>query len=529
VSSSKSSSLVRSNITVALGTALSRLTGLIQVIVFGIVIGQNALADAFDGANNSPNSIYELLLGGVLSATLVPVFTRHLEDNDDEATDAVVTVSMIVLVGLTFIAVVLAPLIFRLISWNVDKSVDVGEYRAVGTALSRIFLLQIFFYGVMALGSALLNARRRFFAPAWAPVLANLVFIAALLAIPTAINHVDPSLDLAHDSRTLRFFLGFGETGGIALMAITVLFALHRAGVRLRFKPNWHHPAVRQVFRMSLWTVGYAASNIVAVYVVKNLAKPGSGGQDAYAKAFTFFQLPHGLLAMSITTTFVPDMARLVARKDRPGFVSRTSLGVRLVALFTFPASFGFLVLRRPLFGLLQHGEFDATAAFRSSQALAGFAIGLVGFSIYLFALRGFYAHNDTKTPFKINLVENIINVVLAIALVPRWGVLGLGLAFAIAYLVSAAWALLILSYKVGQFDLRPIFSSFGRMALASVVMAEIVWLLANAVGGNDSGGAFVRVIAGTVVGAVVYFALLLVLGAPELGALRERLWRNDA
>jgi putative peptidoglycan lipid II flippase len=181
------------------------------------------------------------------------------------------------------------------------------------------------------------------------------------------------------------------------------------------------------------------------------------------------------------------------------------------------------------LFGLLQHGEFDATAAFRSSQALAGFAIGLVGFSIYLFALRGFYAHNDTKTPFKINLVENIINVVLAIALVPRWGVLGLGLAFAIAYLVSAAWALLILSYKVGQFDLRPIFSSFGRMALASIVMAEIVWLLANAVGGNDSGGAFVRVIAGTVVGAAVYFALLLVLGAPELGALRERLWRNDA
>ncbi len=488
------------------------------VIVFGVVIGQNALADAFDGANNSPNVVYELLVGGVLSATLVPVFTRHLENNDEEATDAVVTVSMIVLVGLTFLAVVVAPLIFRLISWNVDKSVDVGQYRSVGTALSRIFLLQIFFYGVMALGSALLNARRRFFAPAWAPVMENVVFIACLLAIPTAINHAKPSLDLAHDSAALRYLLGIGETGGIALMAISVLFALRRAGVRLRFRPNWHHPAVRQVFRMSVWTVGYAASNIVALYVVKNLAEPGSGGQDTYVKAFAFFQLPHGLLAASISTTFVPDLARLVARKDRKGFVNRTSLGVRLIALFTFPASFGFLVLRRPVFGLLQHGEFDAAAAFRGSQALAGFALGLVGFSVYLFTLRGFYAHNDTKTPFKINVVENLINIVLAFVLVRRWGVLGLGVSFAIAYLISAAWALLILSYKVGEFDLRPIFASFGRMALASIVMAEFVWLLANSVGGNAGSGAFVRVIAGLAIGPAIYFGVMLLLGAPELG-----------
>ena len=87
--------LLAANVSVALGTLLSRVTGLLRVIVFGIVIGQNALADAYDGANNSPNSIYELLIGGVLSATLVPLFTAQLEEEDEEATSAVITVSVI--------------------------------------------------------------------------------------------------------------------------------------------------------------------------------------------------------------------------------------------------------------------------------------------------------------------------------------------------------------------------------------------------------------------------------------------------
>ncbi len=162
------------------------------MVVFGIVIGQNALADAYDGANNSPNSIYELLIGGVLSATLVPLFTSQLEDDDEEATNAVVSVAAIFLAAVTAAAVVAAPLIFRLFALTPDPSVDAGQYRSVGTALARIFLIQIFFYGLMALGSSLLQARRRFFAPAWAPIIANLVTIGFLLAIPRVIDRPGP-------------------------------------------------------------------------------------------------------------------------------------------------------------------------------------------------------------------------------------------------------------------------------------------------------------------------------------------------
>ena len=525
-----SGGLVRSNITVASGTALSRLTGLARVAVFGWVIGQNALADAYDGANNSPNSIYELVIGGVLAATLIPVFVRHVEDGDEEATNAVVSVAVIGLAALTAVAVLAAPVIFRLSSWIVAEDVDPDLYRSVGTSLARVFLLQIFFYGLAALGGALLNARRRFFAPAWAPVLSNVVIIAALLALWPMLDGREADLSLISEDGTIRFLLSFGATAGIALMAIALYPALRSAGVHLKFRPDIHHPAVATVFRLSGWTFGYAAANIVSVYVIKNLAKPGSGGQDAYSKAFTFFQLPHGLLAMSITTTFVPDLARYVARRDRPGFVARAGLGVRLIALVTFPAAFGLFVLRRPIVSaILQWGNFDAEDTLLTSRALAGFSLGLVGFSVYLFVLRGFYAHQDARTPFVVNLVENALNIVLAIVLVGRYGVLGLGLSFALAYLLTAVWALQIMSYKVPGFSLRPIMASLARMLLASVVMAELVWFVARLIDGDDGAAAIVKVIAGTLVGAVTYGGLLLLLGAPELTALRERFVRRPA
>jgi len=518
--------MVRSNVVVAIGTALSRVTGLIRVVVLSYVIGQNALADAYNGANNSPNAIYELLLGGVLSASLVPLFTKLTEDKDDEATSAVITVATAALVVLTALAVVAAPWIFNLYSLNPSKSVNADDYHRVGTLLARIFLIQIFFYGISALGTSVLNARRRFFAAAWAPVLSNLVIIVSLLFVPRVVGHKGVQLTDVLDNNGLRLLLGLGATVGIAVMAVSLWPALRLAKVPLKPNLDYRNPAVKKLLSLSGWTLGYAAANQVAVIVVQNLAlSRGVGQQDAYTKAFTFFVLPHGLLAVSIATTFVPELARFVAKHDKQAFIERSSLGIRMVALLTMPAGFGLFVLRRSIIGgILQHGQFTATNALNTSRALGGFALGLVGFSVYLFVLRGFYAHGDAKTPFIINLFENLINIVLAFVLVGHFGVLGLGLSFGIAYLVSAAWGLLVLSYKVPGFPLRPIYVSLWRMLLAALVMAEAVWLVARMVGANSGNGAVSRAVAGTLVGTSVYVAVLVALRAPELDLLRSRL-----
>ncbi|MEN9823793.1 MAG: hypothetical protein RLZ04_2219, partial [Actinomycetota bacterium] len=457
------SSLLRSNVAVATGTALSRLTGLARVAVLGAVLGTpSAVADAYDLANGTPNIIYELLLGGVLSSSLVPLFTRLREDDDEEGTSAVVSVAVVALTALTIIAVAAAPLVFRLYSLMVSDNVDADQYRSVGTALARLFLVQIFFYGINALASALLNARGRFFAAAWAPVLSNVVIVGSLALVP-AMTDSTPTLADVLAEADLRWVLGGGATLGIAVMALSLLPAAAAAGVRIRPRLDLRHPAVQQLRSLSGWALGYVAANQVAILVVRNLLRGGDGSIFAYSRAYMWFVLPHGLLAMSIATTFLPEMTRAVRDRDRVRLAERTSLGVRLIALVTMPAGVGLFVLRRPIIGLaFQHGNVSAADAETTARALAGFSLGLVGVSVFLFVIRLFYAHLDARTPFTLNLVENVLNVGLAIVLVDRYGILGLALSFAVAYLASAALALVVARNKVPELALGPIAAALG-------------------------------------------------------------------
>ena len=516
-------SVLQANVVVAAGTALSRLTGFARFALFGVIFGRAALWDAYNAANNSPNMVYELLLGGVLSATLVPVFTRLFHDEDDESIGAVVGTSLVAVAGLTVLGVAAAPWIFRLSSFRVSGAVDADDYRSLGASLARVFLIQILFYGASALWGALLNTRKRFFAPAWAPILSNVAIIVSLILAKMQLKPGEDGFIEALNNTGFRYTLAIGATTGIALQALVLIPAMRSAGIRLRFRADFRHPAVRQVFRLSTWTLGFAAANIVSSQIVQNLAQPGSGNASAYTLAYTFFQLPHALLAMSILTTFIPDLAGSVRRGDRFAFVDRMSFGIRTIALITVPAGFGLFALRRPIVGaLLQHGQFTSLDALVTSRALAGFALGLGGFSIYMFVLRGFYSHRDTKTPFKLNLVENLLNIIFAVIFVGPFGVLGLGLAFALAYVLTALLAIQVLQYKVNGFELRPMFASFGKTVLAGLVMAEAIWLFSRLVGSNAGAGALARVALGITVGVPVYAGLMWLMGSPELRALER-------
>lgn len=522
------SGLLRSNLIVTAGTALSRITGLLRLTALLAVLGRTPLSDAYLLANETPNIVYELLVGGVLSATLIPLFTSFDTDPDregaDEARNVVITTASALIIGVTIIGIVAAPLVFRLFAQNVGEGVDPELFREVGTVLSRIFLVQILFYGLTGIANAFLNSRRRFFAAAWSPVLPNLIIIATLLSLPDPGPDGYALTDVLTDSR-LRLTLGFGATLGIAAMALTLLPAARAAGLRPKFAWRPRHPAVKKLLSLSFWTLGFVAANNVALIVIRNLTEPGSSDATAYVAAFIFFMLPHGLLGVSIATTFQPDMAKAVASGDKPAFMSSASLGIRMTALLTVPAGVGIFVLRQPLIGAaLQYRNFSAEDALETSRALAGLALGLGAFSVYLFTLRTFYAHQDTKTAFKVNAVENVINIALGIVLVGSFGVLGLGASFAIAYAISAFWVLQILSYKVPGFPLREVFASLFRITVAAALMGESVWFVVRNVGDNSGAGAFVRLGVGVVVGVIVYGLVLVAMSAPELDALRRRL-----
>ena len=153
---------------------------------------------------------------------------------------------------------------------------------------------------------------------------------------------------------------------------------------------------------------------------------------------------------------------------------------------------------------------------------MAGLSLGLIGYSIYLFALRGFYAHQDTRTPFVINLGQNALNIVLAFVLVGSFDVLGLGLAFAISYLVAAVATVLVLRIKVPSFPSLEVLLGLSRVVLAGAAMGGVVWLAVRAFGDDDGGGAVLRLVVGTGVGVITYLGALHLLRAPEIEHLRN-------
>ena len=511
----------------ACGTALSRMTGLIRIIIFGAMIGQTALADAYDAANNAPNVVYELLLGGILAASLVPLFTRYIQDGDDDAVSAISSVAVVVLAAITTLAMFASPIIFRVFSLNPASDIDVELFRATGANLTRLFVVQIFFYGLTAIASAILNSKRRFFAAAWTPVVANIVTIFTLLAIPQVTSLKPPTIGEVAASNSLQLLLGLGSTSGIIAMTIFMVVALSRSGTKLIWNFDLKHPAVKKLIRLSGWAAGYVVANQISLVVIKNLASPGSGNVDAYSKAFTFFSLPHGLLAVSIATTFVPDLARAAANLNIAKFHEKFVSGIRLTALVTIPAALGMFVLARPLVAmLLQHGNFDSSATQNTARALSGLAVGLAGFSIYLFVLRGFYANNDTRTPFWINLFENFLNIVFAILLVDRFDVLGLGLAFSLAYLISAFIALWMMQRKSLGFSASELLLSLIPVLISACVMAICMRLgllqftnYVSAVGLN----ATTQVFSGMLLGGIIYVALLYLFRVSEVRELFSR------
>jgi putative peptidoglycan lipid II flippase len=530
--------LLRSNLIVASGTAVSRLTGFVRSFLI-LYLLYEGLGDAFTGANNTPNMIYELILGGILTASLVPLFSDDLERGDGrDATSAIISIALVALVGVTVIGLIGGPLLVALFSTG-SAAARREDYLHVGIPLALMFAPQIFFYGLMAVWSAVLNARQRFLAAAWAPVLNNIIAIGALIwagrllarelgdkAGTAARKSPGLSLQAAVADTKIVWVLGIGTTLGIAVMALSLYPALRRSGFRLRFKVQLHHPAVQRALRLSAWTLGYVVANQIAVVVIQILAKPSSGDATNYTLAYQFFQLPHALLAVSIMVTFEPLLGRADSRGDLKGFNDQLLLGFRLIGLLIIPAAAGYIALPAGLDSM----TFDPAAksfvgvALSLTGIIAAFAVGLPGFSTYLYALRGFYAKKNTKIPFFINVIENGINVALAIVFVRWWGVIGLALAFAAAYNISAVLAVAVLTRRSPGFDWGGLLQTWVKLLVAAGIMGGFVYGLVSYLAPSSAAMMVPAILGGVVVGIVTYFASIYALRVPGISELMSRL-----
>jgi len=534
--------VVRDSARIALGTGLSRVTGLIRVGIFAWALGQSGIADAFNLANVLPNLLYELVLGGVLSATLVPLFVdadRSGQDDGrgrqtDDVRSVIWSVGFTAALALTVVGLAGVALVSSLFGGG-----RVGAEQVRWDALIMLAALlvpQIFFYGLTTLAGAALNARRIFGPPAYTPVLTNIVTSVGLIAVGLRFDTTDPRLEFATADRTAVLWLGITTTAGIAAMAFPLLVVVRRDLPALRWRPQFRHPVIQRLLRMSTWTVGYVVANQLALLVITALLNGRRDGSlTAYQQAFIFFQLPHGLFAVSLMTTVLPSLSSAHLADDLDEFRNQFLSGLRLVLVVILPAAAGYVALAAPLVAtLLERGAFTSSNTEVTSRTLIAFALGLPGFSVYLYALRAFYARSDTKRPFVLNVIENLINVTVAVGIAAAFGAgaPGMAAAFSVAYTISAGLALRRLAAEIGGFGppARSTALDVGRMSVAALAMGVLVAGVARSAGADLSGGVITQLAIGVVVGVLTYGALATTLQvrvlAELMASVRTRLTR---
>jgi putative peptidoglycan lipid II flippase len=505
------------------GTTLSRLSGFARLLAVGWVLGQGRLADAYNQANTVPNTIYDLLLGGVLSATLLPVLMgslgRAARGRDEDAVPAVVTLLTIVLVVATGLFWLAAPIIVHFLLLRATGPGVAGE-RALATSWLRYFTPQLLFIGLITITTALLNARRRFASVAFSPVLANLVTIAALIVADRLVPRSSVSAYRAGTGAVE--VLGIGTTAGYLVQLFAQVPALVRARIPLRFCWQPGHPALRAIARLSGWTVGAVVANQISFYLVYVLANTKAGNLSAFLYSYTFMQLPYAVIAVSIAYVVAPDLAQLWTAGDPEGFAGRAGYAIRATIAFLLPAGVGYaLVARQTVRVALAHGHLGVSSAGLTGTMLMIFAFGLPGFSTYLLIMRAFQAKQDTRSMFWLYVAENATTVIAALLLYPALGARGLVIAWIGAYTLMLPFAWVRLRKSV---PLSVPVSSFSRTALATTVMAGAVVGLGLLVpigqGTASSAGRLVLLVS---VGAVVFVTAARAVGVKELGVLSAR------
>lgn len=531
---------VRNTAVMTVGTTLSRTTGFLRLAAMAYAIGitESRLPDAYNIANITPNILYELALGGILTAVVVPVVVEWLQERGrDEAWEVVrrlFTLAIVVLSALTVVGIVFAPLIVDLYTSGVPGE-DQAIVREYATFFLRWFMPQIVFYGVGAVAIGLLQAHRRFAAPMFAPILNNVIVIATFLVF-AAMPGPPPGSD-ALATTAQRFVLAIGTTAGIAAMTLALWPAVRATGFRFSLRTGWSHEAVTRIARLATWVAAYVAANQVALLVVIVLADRIEGGYTAYAAAFILFQLPHAIFAVSIFSALLPAMSGRWADGDIDGFRRLLSQGIRATAAIVIPAALGYLVLARPIVRLLlEHGVTTPSSGDLVSDVLVGFSVGLFPFSAFQLLLRAYYAMQNTRTPALVNLAAVAINVVADLVLFfgADLGVQGLAIGHAISYGFGSIALLLLIRRRLRGIDGARVLGTVGRTLLAGAATAATAWLVARWLGTTVGTATLteqsLQVFTAIASGVAVFVAASTVMRIEEVDAVRRQIvarWRR--
>jgi putative peptidoglycan lipid II flippase len=518
--------LARNSAVMATGTMVSRVTGVGRDIAMAAALGFYLVSDAYSLGNSLPNIVYILVIGGALNAVFIPQLVRRMKEDDDGGVayaDRLLTLVASALLAFSVLAVVLAPWIVGLYT---PDSYPQNEYD-LAVAFARLCLPQIFFYGLYAMLSQVLNARGRFGAPMFAPIANNVIAIATFVLF-IAVAGTSAAAD-GQLTTTQVLILGVGTTLGVIAQALILIPVLWRAGYVWRPRFDWRNAGLGKAGSLAAWTIGLVLVNQVTYLLITRLATLANvnatdagkvaAGLTTYQKAHLVFMLPHSVITVSIVTAMLPALSRVAhsgALRQVGADVART---MRSVSALIVPIA-AVLFINGGSVAILLFGYGAATPQQAGLMGLivSVFMIGMVPFTLFYVLLRGYYALEDTRTPFWMTVLYSIVMLALMYPLfnyVPVGGsqIGAIALAYSLAYWVALVVTWWVLARRLGGMESGRTTWALVRMMIAGMIAAAVMYGTTVALLHSETGGIvatrkadlLVNVIVTSVLGTAVY------------------------
>jgi putative peptidoglycan lipid II flippase len=500
---------------VAALTMLSRVLGLARDMII-IPIGTGALADRFWLAYSIPNLFRRLFGEGALSAAFVPVFSEVSErDGWDRARVVLANVSgLLAMILSTIIILMWAGLYIAWMVWGGD-SLRLFLFQMIALVLP--FMLTVC---MLALGASALQCKGKFRYPAFAPIILNIVLIAG--------GWIAHRSGVRDDQKFTILALSVVVGGCIQWLGIAML--LKRVGLAMTATTHIR-PILAETRRMAILMLptvlpmailqlSALADRIIATYF------SGAGGPlepgivRCHFTANRLFQLPLGVLSISVATVVFPLFSRYAARNDHHALSETVNRALRLSVFLAIPSGVALIVLANPILTLLfQRGGFTAYDVSRSAFMLQMYCLGMWAYFCNQILLRAFFAMQKPRRPAQVACSVVVLNLALVI-----WGIHtplkggAIGLATAITASVTTIILVVILRRTWGAIGLRELLNSLLRTGIATAVMAACILVAIHWV---DS--PLYRTVVGTVVGLASYYVVVRLLGSAELRELLGR------
>lgn len=507
--------VVRSATGMGAAAAVSRVIGGGRVLVIAAVLGTTYLGNAFQGANTVSNILFELLAAGALSAVLVPTFVGHL-DRDDQAgaerlAGELLGVALIALGAVAVVGLVAAPWLADLLTAAVEDPAVATAQQQLTTFLLWFFIPQVVLYGLGAIATAVLHARRSFVVPAMAPIGNTVVMVAFLVAFRWVAGP-DPGLDLSTGEKVL---LGLAGTLGVVAFVAVPTISVWRGGFRLVPRFARTHEGLGPLVRLSGWaSVQHAfAALLYGAAIIAGAAV--QGGVVAYQVGWFLFLAPYGIIAQPIHTTILPELVEEHARGDERAFTSSLRWAADSMTLLLVPLSALCVALAVPAMTVLAFGQADDPQSIDLlSAALISLGVGMLPYGLFFLLSRAFYVLGDSRSPALWGAASASVGVVVMLVAGAttsgRATVYALGLAHSLSFVLGCAALLVALHKRTGRWVLP---GSLPGAMLLSTVGGFVVWVIHEAWSPSGKIGAVISL---TVL--VALFGMIYLGGARLLG-----------